>query len=80
MLATLSEVLQWTWELSDPFMWIIQSSVDGETEWEDVDSTDGSNRVFGPPGPSELYYRIRGADSESNPVTEWSNIVLLNVS
>jgi hypothetical protein len=69
--------LTWDWFVANPNQWTIQSSVDGSTEWEDLTTVAAADRLYAPPGPADLFYRIAGIDAGSNLVTQWSNVVEL---
>ena len=74
--AAYPDLLQWDWDLLDPFKWNVWMSLDGGVSWMLVDDywTYGADRQFAPDGGSELYY-IVGVDEFGNEITEHSNLI-----
>lgn len=75
---SLANELSWTWTGEDPVQWIIDSSVDGVTEWEPTFTDAGVSRMH-ESVDSGFFYRIQGVKGDSSPVTEWSNVVHMDL-
>lgn len=65
--------LNWTWTSADPDNWVIESSADGVTMWEPLETISGSLRTWDSGGLMD-YFRVHGTTSGS-PDTGTSNIV-----
>ena len=74
--AAYPDLLQWDWELPNPFRWLVYVSLHDGTGWLHPDDywMYGNARQFAPDGGSELHY-IVGVDEFGNEVTERSNAV-----
>lgn len=64
--------LEWTWAYADPEHWLIQNSVNGIDEWEDVFTVAGIVRNY-PGPPANFWYRMVGLDTLDVIITGWSN-------
>ena len=74
--AAYPDLLQWDWDLPNPYKWNVWMSLDGGASWMLVEDywTYGDGRQFAPDGGSELYY-IVGVDEFGREITEHSNVI-----
>jgi hypothetical protein len=74
--AVYPDLLQWDWDLSNPYKWNVWMSLNGGTSWMLIEDywMYGDARQFAPDGGSELYY-IVGIDASGNEITKHSNAV-----
>jgi hypothetical protein len=72
--AAYPDLLQWDWDLPDPYKWNVWMSLDGGASWIFIEDywAYGAARQFAPDGGSELYY-IVGVDAAGVEITERSN-------
>ena len=70
------DLLQWDWDLPNPFKWNVWQSLNGGASYILVDGywMYGDARQFAPDGGGELHF-IVGVDEAGNEVTERSNAV-----
>ncbi len=69
-------LLQWDWDLANPYKWNVWMSLDNGASWMLVEDywAYGAARQFAPDGGSELYY-IVGIDQTGKEITRHSNVV-----
>jgi hypothetical protein len=74
--AAYPDLLQWDWDLPNPYKWNVWMSLDNGASWMLVEDywTYGDARQFTPDGGSELYYLV-GVDEFGNEITEHSNLI-----
>ena len=74
--AAYPTLLQWDWDLPNPYKWNVWTSLNGGVSWIFTDDYwhYGDSRQFAPDGGSELYY-IVGIDQAGHEITEHSNAV-----
>ena len=65
------------WLGPNPFDWAIQTKGSADGEWDFSRAIDGNARTSGSVG-NPYAVRIVGRDAERNPVTDVSNILILN--
>jgi hypothetical protein len=67
-------LLQWDWNLANPYRWNVWQSWDGGASWMLVEDywTTGAGRQFAPDGGHELYF-IVAVDEFGREITEHSN-------
>jgi len=72
--AAYPDLLQWDWDLSNPYKWNVWMSSNSGVSWVLIEDywTFGDARQFAPDGGSELYF-IVGIDASGNEITEHSN-------
>lgn len=73
--AAYPDLLQWDWDLPNPYKWVVWFSLDGGTSYQTVDGywEYGDARQFAPDG-EELHY-IVGVDADGKEITQHSNAV-----
>ena len=74
--AAYPDLLQWDWDLTNPYKWNVWMSMDGGNSYFLVEDYwgYGDARQFAPDGGGELYY-IVGIDNTGREITKHSNIV-----
>jgi len=74
--AAYPDLLQWDWDLPNPYKWNVWMSMDGGNSYFLVEDYwgYGDARQFAPDGGGELYY-IVGIDVTGREITKHSNIV-----
>ena len=72
--AAYPDLLQWDWNLPNPFKWNVWMSLDGGVSWMLIEDywMYGDARQFAPDGGSEFYF-IVGVDAAGVEITERSN-------
>ena len=72
--AAYPDLLQWDWELADPFKWNVYVSPDGGATFSMPEDywVNGDAREFAPDGGSELHF-IVGVDANGREITVRSN-------
>ena len=72
--AVYPDLLQWSWNLPDPYKWNVWLSLDDGESYILVDGywMYGDSRQFAPDGGSELHF-IVGVDEDGNEITARSN-------
>jgi len=74
--AAYPDLLQWDWDLPNPYKWNVWMSLDGGASWMLIEDywMYGDARQFAPDGGGELYY-IVGIDETGREITQHSNII-----
>jgi len=74
--AVYPDLLQWNWDLPNPYKWNVWLSLDGGANYILVDGywEYGDARQFAPDGGGELHF-IVGVDQDGNEITQRSNAV-----